>query len=378
MDLIDKGTRIAKEYNQCLQDIADEEQPSRPLNKLEKQGLKEFLSALGEVKKTSKGSVQSVKDWKRVGRAGAQGRRGGKRGRGSKPDKPRKNGNHEEEPDDNGDDDEEEEVEPQIGAPNMKDQLEAAVSGTPLLIRTWYKAISQANAKNMSIDAAQGLLSIAPGIESGSDDEMTDALMDVLTDNLERQVLDAFDNQAIDEIQPSDLHRYFKESRNKTGPLNKLPRVALLQHIVSSIETLKCMLAWNQLEKGRNGKAGVMEQMYEAKCEEEDNVENFASFEKSVRTYHTGCNRFLDAYAELGSVLLLCPRLRLARFADTRLGPKLLEAVGWIAVSAEEFTARENVHREILEYAVIIMEGGESDSKLLKALKDIDNAIEVM
>ncbi|CAE7233487.1 unnamed protein product [Rhizoctonia solani] len=423
MTAIDKGIRVAKQYKQCLEDITNEGDSSRPLNTAEKKGVKEFLSVVDDVKKTSKGSIELVKSWKRVQASSSKG--GGKGGgktskrRHDQPDKPRKRGKREEVQEDKGedaDDDEDKEdgslkvsfanvcghalTRIKIGAPDMAERLGAARTGPPLPIPAWFQAISRASARNMWIDAAQGLLTVASGIEGGSDDDMTFALVDVLADNLERQVLDTLLNKSIDDIEPSDLHLYFKvgvfssgvlelttaqESRDKTGPLNKLSRVALLQHIVSSINTLKCALAWEQLEDGdqENDKITVVQQMYEAKCDEEETVADFespsfVSFHKSVKTYHTGCNRFVNAYLELGSILFLCPRLRLARFADTRMGPSLVGATKLLELSAEEFAAREAVHHQILEYTIIILEGGipfESDSggsKLLQGLKDIN------
>ncbi|CAE6439353.1 unnamed protein product [Rhizoctonia solani] len=216
-------------------------------------------------------------------------------------------------------------------------------------------------------------------------EEMSSALLNALTDDLEVQVLDTLLKRKVEEIQPKDLYYYYKELRKKNGVLNRRSRVTLLHHIVQSIHALKMVIGWAQLEKGhgKNGKSTIIRQAYEAKCEENECKVDFKSqkfriFYKAFNEYHIACIRFGESYAHLGPILLLCQRLRIQRFADTYLGVKLTEAVNWVRMTNAEAARREVIHRGMLESVVEILEGtigGKTESVLVAALKDIDQNI---
>ncbi|CAE6471316.1 unnamed protein product [Rhizoctonia solani] len=253
-----------------------------------------------------------------------------------------------------------------------------------LSIAEWFESISAGDAKNMFIDASSALLSIARGMEDIAGDEMGLELKGVLIDNLEEQVLEALERKAIADINTRDLHSLYKEAGDRKSALDRHPRTRLVQHIVLSINTLKSALAWAQLEKGHgeNGKSKIFEDTYKIECQEKGlecdlKSRDFFAFRKSMKNYNTGCNRFVLAYRQFGSIIYLYPRLRAQRFADSKLGPRLKETVEQMALSAEEFYRREQIHIDMLEWVICILEGRETSkgSELVTAIQDIHNAM---
>ncbi|CAE6535026.1 unnamed protein product [Rhizoctonia solani] len=256
----------------------------------------------------------------------------------------------------------------------MKERVLAAIEAPALSIEAWFESISEADGKNRFIDAAHGLLCIAPGIEEMSEEDMSLALVD-------QSRATSVGHAAQKERRPKDLHYYYKETRAKKGALNKRSRVALLQHIVLSIHTLKSALAWRRLENGygENGKMTIVMEAYseEEGCDVNFGSQAFKSFHKSIKDYDTGCARFLDAYLQLGSNLLLCQRLRLQRFSNPVLGPKLAEAVGWVVLPEAEANRRERIHKQALDLVISIL-GGSEHSELIEALADINTETDAM
>ncbi|CAE6472634.1 unnamed protein product [Rhizoctonia solani] len=345
------------------------------MNKPERAAVAEFTKEVGEMKASANAAIESTKGWKRANSTRKRPGRGGSSSssKRSKGNKGQVNSKKTQESDSESDN------EIKIGADGMKERLIEAMDDTSITIPAWFAEMMKAEARNRFIDAAEVLLFIAPGIEEAPTETMFDELMEVLSDDFEKQVLGALDKTSVGEIEPKELHYYFKATTGSKSVLNKHPRGALLQHIVLGVHSLKSALGWARLERGigENGKSTVVKQTYEVECEgNEADFESreFELFASRLKDYHTGCNRFLAAYRRLGSILLLCPRLRFQRFADSRLGPELGRTVRWFVLPEDEYRRREGIHRQVLDLVIAIIEDTEKP-ELVKALQDIEEEL---
>ncbi|CAE6436351.1 unnamed protein product [Rhizoctonia solani] len=262
-----------------------------------------------------------------------------------------------------------------IGNAGFNEDLAKAMKDPKYSISAWYEGISEASAPNMFVDATYGLFCVAAGIEELPLEEMNVALASVLTDTLEAEVLQSFEKTRVGDIQPEHLYRFFEEAHTTSNAVNRRPRVILLQHIVLAIHSLKAALGWSRLEKGdgENGKKRIVREAYASHCKAKGlpldyDLPAFRTFAKKIKDYNTGISRFLQAYIQLGSILLLLPQLGAQRFISPQLGPRLKEAVARL-----DEESRERVHRAILQGVIVIL--GSEKQDLAGALKDIDEAI---
>ncbi|KAG8714719.1 hypothetical protein FRC11_007386 [Ceratobasidium sp. 423] len=451
MTLVNATLAKVRAAKASLDALTEADAPDTALNKLEKKVINELVKEVGTLKSSVKEAVESAKKWKRIKASGGKGGKGGTGGKGSagsgskggtreggtmgreprqggkrpsteEREEPAKksrteDGDEEEDRDEEGEEGEEDEEGeegeedeegegdkedeedgenadeslkascPNIGSDDMKEHLTNAMNKPAMSIKEWFESVCEADGKNMFIDAACGLVSIALGIEDLGKN-LPLALRSILTDDLEERVLKTLHEKSIEDIRPKDLHYYYKEMRDTKGVLNRQSRAVLLQHMVLSAHTLTVALAWDRLEKGNgeNGKATIMKETYRIECRDKGIAVDYESmhfkkFVKSMKNYHTGCNRFLEAYLQLGAILLLCPRLRIQRFANSKLGPKLKQAVTLIMFPDEEDIHREAIHKNVLDATINILTGtdgsAENISNLALALKDIDKAIGV-
>ncbi|CAE6533821.1 unnamed protein product, partial [Rhizoctonia solani] len=240
---------------------------------------------------------------------------------------------------------EEEERVPKIGTPEFNAYLHDAIEQPTMCINEWFGLVGKANCWDHHIDTASALLSIAPGMRMVSDAEIAFILPHLPAENLDvpTAVL-----REIETIQPKDLYEYFEVARE----LNQLPKTGLRLHIVRSIYTLKSAIGRRLLEDQTN-KYEVTRQVYKAMREEQGfkavfGSKNFKWFHKAFNDYNDGCDRFLYAYRQIGSILLRCPQLRIQRFRDTILGAILSEAVDYLVVPDSEAARREEIHRNLL------------------------------
>ncbi|KAL5638126.1 hypothetical protein ACGC1H_004993 [Rhizoctonia solani] len=266
-----------------------------------------------------------------------------------------------------------------IGNAGFNEDLAKAMKDPKYSIPAWYEGISEASAPNMFVDATYGLFCVAAGIEELPREEMSVALASALTDTLEVEVLQSFEKTRIDDIRPEHLYQFFEEAHTTSNAVNRRPRVMLLQHIVLAIHSLKAALGWSRLEKGdgENGKKRIVREAYAADCKAKGlpldyDLPAFKTFAKKIKDYNTGVNRFLQAYIELRSILLLLPQLGAQRFISPQLGPKLKEAVAKMDFE-DEAQDRERVHHAILQGVIVIL--GSEKQDLSGALKDINEAI---
>ncbi|KAG8728904.1 hypothetical protein FRC11_009974 [Ceratobasidium sp. 423] len=258
-----------------------------------------------------------------------------------------------------------------VGSECFRKEMQDMMNSGEYTIDEWYKAITAGDPGTIFDLASYGLYVVATGIANVVPKEMTWALAMVLAPHaLKLEVLGSVESARIVDIHTDEL---FNDPHHA---LNKRPQIELLQHMVLGVQAAQSSITWSRIEKGsknKEGRGAVVQRWYREKCEAKGEDADFGSsefgkFASGVKDYNSGANRFLEAYKQLGSILLLCPLFNIYRFLNSDLGPKLKKAIGEMAKDDREgkLKGREPMHRRILFKIICILDDDE-DPMLIAA-----------
>ncbi|KDN36114.1 hypothetical protein RSAG8_11061, partial [Rhizoctonia solani AG-8 WAC10335] len=319
---IDAAMASMEEVKKNLKLVSN--QDSQPPDKAESEKVRLFFKGMGEMRGTMVETKKKVNEWKgppKARKSNAPAQRPNKRPRVTTEDVV------------------EEPVQgAMVGSPEFREEVKRSISEREGTMEEWYDYVTMGNPGTIFNLASTGLLVVAVGVEETEIRLMMSTLAELLApEALELQVFASVQNASIGKINPEVLSRFYKESHDPYHATNKSSRVALLQHIAMGVKALQWSIAWSEIKKGskyQNGRGKVVEDMYLADCEakgqpidpEFKDTDEYKTY-AGVKDYNTGANRFLAAYKEVRSILLLCPLLNIFRFTNSALGPKVAKAI---------------------------------------------------
>ncbi|CAE6427065.1 unnamed protein product [Rhizoctonia solani] len=272
-----------------------------------------------------------------------------------------------------------------VGSDGFRQDMQDTLADKQPEIKEWYSTITMGDPGTIFDLASCGLYVVAAGIAECNSREMTSALATVLAvDVLKLDVLKSVKHARIADLDSDELYEFYEAAHNHDHALHRRTQIELLQHCTLGVHALQSAISWSKVEKGtkyKDGRATVVQQWYQKKClaqgkEVDFNSAEFTTYANGVKDYNSGANRFLLAYKQLGSILLLSPDLNIHRFIKSSLGPKLKKAIAELVEDDKEgkLKRREPMHRRVLFKVIQILDDDE-DPMLIAAIKDINKTL---
>ncbi|KDN47308.1 hypothetical protein RSAG8_03787, partial [Rhizoctonia solani AG-8 WAC10335] len=254
-----------------------------------------------------------------------------------------------------------EEVLAAIGDATFLDKLRDMYHRPGLHIDEWHKYTMNKTKATASEDASLGFYLMARGIATLPPVELERHITEFLGIDIEDQLMQSLDQTLIANLGYEELWDIYK-SLDRRGPQNKKHRVELLQHIIQCVENIRFCIGWLRLTDADDvtARAKAIQATYAVKCSQDDPVtepdytsNDFKTFCGQFKNFRTGARHIYDAYEAFGSILIICPLMRIKAFHDSRTGVainnvvKALEAIN--PLTGVEFETREALHNNILK-----------------------------
>ncbi|CAE6470949.1 unnamed protein product [Rhizoctonia solani] len=207
-----------------------------------------------------------------------------------------------------------------------------------LKVTDWIKYALDKSKATATEDASLGFYLMAQGISV--DENLEQDIGDALGTDLEDELMAALDATRVSELGYEELWDIFESTRSP-NPRNKKHRVELLQYMIQCVENIRFSMAWLRLTNG----------------------DDPGAISKAVQ----------ETYA-FGSVLIICPLMRIAAFHDSRTGVAINDIVKLWKTVEEEFVAQEKLHNEVLKAVISVLEGLYGRDDLGEMVKDMELA----